>query len=71
LNSDTKCPAEDEKIRYMTRTIPGTFPDINLLPTTADEVKNIINYLTLRRVWCYDVISTNYPKLAQTILLFL
>jgi hypothetical protein len=42
LDSGTKFPTEEEAIQYMTRTIPRTFPDINLLPTTANEIKNLI-----------------------------
>jgi hypothetical protein len=41
----TKFPTDDKEIQCMTKTIPRTFPDINLLPTTANEVKNIINFL--------------------------
>jgi hypothetical protein len=43
LNNGTKSPAEEEAIQYMTKTIPRTFPDINLLPTMANEIKNISN----------------------------
>jgi hypothetical protein len=45
LNSDTKCPTEEDSIQYITKTIRGTFPGINLSPTTANEIKNIVNSL--------------------------
>jgi hypothetical protein len=42
----------------MAKTIPRTLPDINLLPTMADEIKNIINSLMSRNSCGYDGIST-------------
>jgi hypothetical protein len=56
----------------LTKTIPRTFPDINLLPTMANEIKNIIN--SLKSIYTHAVMmeyQQNYVKLAQTILVFL
>jgi hypothetical protein len=36
LNNSTKSPTEEEAIQYVTKTIPRSFPDINLLPATAN-----------------------------------
>jgi hypothetical protein len=62
LNNVTNSPVEEEAIQYMTKTIPGTFPDINLLPTMANEIKNIINSLKSRNSCGYDGISTKLFK---------
>jgi hypothetical protein len=40
LNSDAKFPTQEGAILYMTKTIPRIFPDINLLPTAANEIKD-------------------------------
>jgi hypothetical protein len=42
LNNDTKSSTEKEAIQYMAKTVPRMFPGINLLPTMANEIKNII-----------------------------
>jgi hypothetical protein len=34
-----------DAIKYLTEAIPKTFPNINLIPTTANEIKSIINSL--------------------------
>jgi hypothetical protein len=47
LNNSTKSPTEEEAIQFMTKIIPRTLPNINLLPTTANEIKNISKKLTL------------------------
>jgi hypothetical protein len=38
--------------------IPTTFPGINVLPTMANEIKNIINSLKSKNSCSYDGIST-------------
>jgi hypothetical protein len=48
-NNSTKSPTNEEAIQYMTKTIPRTFPNINLLPTTANEIKNITNSLKKKK----------------------
>jgi hypothetical protein len=40
LNNGIKGPTIEEAIQNMPKTIPRTFPDINLLSTTANEIKN-------------------------------
>jgi hypothetical protein len=45
LNSITKCPIEEQPMQYVTKTIPRTLTDVNLLPTTAQELRNITNSL--------------------------
>jgi hypothetical protein len=42
----------------MTKTIPVTFPDINLLPTIVNGIKNVINSFKSKNSCGYDGIST-------------
>jgi hypothetical protein len=35
----TKSPTDEEAMQYMTKTISRTFPEKNLLLTTANEIK--------------------------------
>jgi hypothetical protein len=64
-------PTEEEAIQYMTKTIPRTFPNINILPTMANEIKNIINSLKSRNSCGYDGISTKFIKTCPDYLVFL
>jgi hypothetical protein len=71
LNKSTKSPTEEEAIQYMTKTIPRTFPDINILPTMANKIKNIISSLKLKTHAVMMEYRQNYSKLAEIILVFL
>jgi hypothetical protein len=60
--NNTKSSTEKEAIQYTAKTIPRTFPDINLMLTTPNEVKNIINSLKSKNSCSYDGISTKFLK---------
>jgi hypothetical protein len=53
---------QEDAIQYLTKTIHRTFPDINLLHTTANEIKNIINSLKSTHVVMMEY-QQNYSKL--------
>jgi hypothetical protein len=40
------------------KTVPKTFPNINLMPTTANKIKNIINSLTTKGLCGFNKIKT-------------
>jgi hypothetical protein len=46
----------------LAKNAPKTFPNINLMSTTANEIKNIINFLKSKKLCSYDEISTQVPK---------
>jgi hypothetical protein len=58
MNTDTKSSAEKAAIQHMANTNPTIFPGVNLLPTTANEIKNIINSLKSKNACIYDETST-------------
>jgi hypothetical protein len=42
----------EDATKYLTEAIPKTFPNINLMPTTANKIKGIIHSLKLKKnVW--------------------
>jgi hypothetical protein len=41
LNNDIKNSTEKYTTKNMAKTMPRTLPDANLLPTTANEIKNV------------------------------
>jgi hypothetical protein len=61
LDNGTKCPTQEEAIQFMTKTIPRTFPDINILSATANEI-NKINSLKSKNSCGYDGILTKLLK---------
>jgi hypothetical protein len=42
MNNDTTTITTEDAIKYLTKAIPGTFPNINLMCITANETKIII-----------------------------
>jgi hypothetical protein len=71
LKKYTKRSTENEAIQYMAKTIPRMFPDINLLPTTANEIKKNIIFSSQKTHVVTMEYHKNCSKLAQTILVFL
>jgi hypothetical protein len=57
MNNDTTTLITKDMTKYLIEAIPKTFPNINLMSTTANEIKIIINTLKLKTVHC-DEIST-------------
>jgi hypothetical protein len=45
INNDTTTLTIEDATKYLTEAIPKTFPNINLMPTTINEIKSIINSL--------------------------
>jgi hypothetical protein len=45
LNNDTTTLTTEDATKYLTETIPKTFPNINVMPTTVNEIESIINSL--------------------------
>jgi hypothetical protein len=39
VSSDTAILTTEDATKYLTEAIPKTFPNINLTPTTANEIK--------------------------------
>jgi hypothetical protein len=57
MNNDATTLITKYMTKYLIEAIPKTIPNINLMPTTANEIKIIINTLKLKTVH-YDEIST-------------
>jgi hypothetical protein len=52
-------------IQYMDKTVPRMFPNINLLPTMANGIKNTINSLKSKKLmWLWR----NIDKITQNLL---
>jgi hypothetical protein len=62
MNSDITALMTEDTTKYLNEGIPKTFPNINLIPTTANEFKHIINSLKSTNSFCYDEISTELFK---------
>jgi hypothetical protein len=45
MNNDTTTLRTEDATKYLTEAIFKTFPNINLMPTTANEIRSIINSL--------------------------
>jgi hypothetical protein len=45
MNNDTTTLITEDTTKYLTEAIPKTFPNINLMPTTINEIKSTINSL--------------------------
>jgi hypothetical protein len=45
MNNDITTLTIEGATKYLSETIPKTFPNINLMPTTVNEIKSIINSL--------------------------
>jgi hypothetical protein len=43
--SDTITPTTEDAMKFLAMAIPNSFPNINLIPTTPDEIKSIITSL--------------------------
>jgi hypothetical protein len=43
INSGTTTLTTEDATKYLDEAIPKTFPNINLIPTTANKIKSIIN----------------------------
>jgi hypothetical protein len=48
--SDTVTPRHEDAMKYLAKAIPILFPNINLLPTMPNEIKNIIHSLKSKNV---------------------
>jgi hypothetical protein len=62
MNSDTTALMTEDTTKYLNEGIPKTFPNINIIPTTANEFKRIINSLKSTNSFGYDEISTELFK---------
>jgi hypothetical protein len=49
-------------MKLLAKTIPNSFPNLNLMPTTPDEIKNIIISLKSKNSCDYDEISSKLLK---------
>jgi hypothetical protein len=48
INNDTTTLTTEDATKYITEAIPKTFPKKNIMPTTVNEIKSIINSLRLK-----------------------
>jgi hypothetical protein len=62
MNNDTTTLTTEDATKYLIEAIPKTFPNINLMPTTANEIRSIINSLKSKNSCGYDEISTTLLK---------
>jgi hypothetical protein len=62
MNNDTTTLTTEDTTKYLTVAIPKSFPNINLMPTTVNEIKRIINCLISKNSCGYDEISTSLLK---------
>jgi hypothetical protein len=62
MNNDTTTLTTEDVTEYLTEAITKTFPNINLMPTTVNEIKSIINSLKSKYSCGYDEISTTLLK---------
>jgi hypothetical protein len=63
MNNDIITLTTKDAKKYLTEAIPKTFPNINLMLTTANEIKSIINFLKSKNSCGYDEISTMLLKI--------
>jgi hypothetical protein len=49
MSNDTTTSTTEDATKHLTETIPEAFPNINLLPTTANEIKSIIHSLKSKK----------------------
>jgi hypothetical protein len=71
MNNDTTTLTTEDATKYLTETIPKTFPNVSLVPTTVNEIKSKINSLKSKNSCGYDEISTTNSKAVQTMLVSL
>jgi hypothetical protein len=57
-NSDTTTPKTEDAMKFLAKAIPNSFPNINLIPTTPNEIKSIITSLKSKNSCGYDGISS-------------
>jgi hypothetical protein len=62
MNNNTTTLTTEDATKYLTEAIPKTFPNINLMPTTVNKIKSIINSLESKNSCGYDEISTTLLK---------
>jgi hypothetical protein len=58
MNNDTITLTREDTTKFLTEAIPKNFPSINLMPTTANEIRSIIHSLKSKSLCGYDEIST-------------
>jgi hypothetical protein len=44
-SSGTTTPKTEDAMKFLAKAIPNSFPNINLIPTTPNEIKSIITSL--------------------------
>jgi hypothetical protein len=71
MNNDTITLTWEDTTKFLTEAIPKTFPSINLIPTTANEIISIIHSLKSKHSCGYDEISTLLKSCADYICLLL
>jgi len=62
MKNDTTNITIEDAIKYLTKAIPRTSPNINLMPTTANESRSIINSPKSKNSCGYDEISATLLK---------
>jgi hypothetical protein len=62
MNNNTTTLTTEDATKYLIEAIPKTFPNINLMPTTVNEIKSITNSLKSKNSCGYDEISTTLLK---------
>jgi len=58
MNNDTTTITKEDTIKYLSKAIPRTFPNMNLMSTTENEIKSKINFLKSKNSCGYNEIST-------------
>jgi hypothetical protein len=71
MSNDSITLMTEDATKYLTEAIPKTFPNINLMPTTANKIKGIIHSLKLKKMCGYDEISTTLLKSCTDYITFL
>jgi hypothetical protein len=51
MNNDTKNLTTEDATSYFALEIPKNFSNVNLMPTTRKEIKNIKNSLKSTNLW--------------------
>jgi hypothetical protein len=62
MNKDTITLKREDATKFLTEAIPKTFPNINLMPTTANEIRSTIHSPKSKNSCGYDEISTTLLK---------
>jgi hypothetical protein len=69
MNNDTITLKRQDATKFLTEAIPKTFPSINPMPTTANEIRSNIHSLKSKNSCGYDEISTLLKSCADYICL--